>query len=101
MKHAVTTQPVITEKSMQLAAKGWYTFKTNSHLDKPVIATAIASQYGVHVTKIKTLVVKGKTRATGKKRLITQTSDWKKAMVRLKANEKIAAFTVEQAPVTK
>lgn len=99
MKHLIVLQPVITEKSMSLAGNHWYTFKANLSLNKFEIAGAIEEQFKVHVTKIKTINMKGKSKRAGRKRLLTKTTGWKKAMVRLKSGEKIDLFSVEEKPV--
>ncbi len=101
MKHILAVIPVITEKSMGLAGDRWYSFKVDVHLSKPQIANAIEDQFKVHVTKVKTMRVRGKTKLSGRKRLLTTQADWKKAIVKLKDNEKIDLFSVEEKPVIK
>jgi large subunit ribosomal protein L23 len=88
-------QPLITEKTMNLAAKGWYTFKVDKNNNKGSIAQAVQEQFKVHVVDVRTIVVKGKTHRAGKKRLLVSSGNWKKAMVQLKPKEKIDLFTVE------
>jgi|SRR3989344_1373001 len=101
MKHTLIAQPILSEKTMKLAQQKWYTFKVaNVHAVKTDIAHAIQNQFKVHVVSIKTLVVKAKTVRTGRRRLVGRSSNWKKAMVYLKPNEKIDVFSVEEQPVT-
>ena len=89
--------PIITEKSMQAASLGWYTFAVNKESHKIDIASAINDQFKVHVTDIKTLIVKGRLKTVGRRSKHTvKSSDWKKAIVRLKKDEKIDLFAVEQ-----
>src|SRR3990167_7288998 len=88
-------EPLMTEKSLNLASRGWYSFMVNREAKKREIAQRIGAQLKVHVTNVRTISVKGKTTRTGKKRLLKSASPWKKAMVHLKPNEKIDLFAVE------
>lgn len=93
-------RPVLTEKTLSLAAIGWYTFVVKLASRKSEISRDITSLYAVHVTDVHTRRVKGKTRRVGKKPKRAVGPDWKKAMIRLKSGETIEAFqvTTEQAP---
>lgn len=94
-------KPLITEKSMQRAAVGWYTFKVNLKSNKNEITKSVANLFNVHVTDIRTVRVKGKTKRAGRQRITKSGSEWKKALVKLKPGEKIALFAVEEAPKNK
>ena len=93
--NSILIQPLITEKSTRLNSHGWYTFRVDKKSAKQTIAKAIGEQFKVHVVAIKTLTMRGKQKRAGKKRLLTRSSDFKKALVRLKDNEKIALFGFE------
>lgn len=93
MKHIIT-KPVITEKSLKLASRGWYTFAAAVASSKPQIAQAIHDVYGVTVVDVRTLIMHGKERRAGKRMKRVRRSDWKKALVRLKEGQKIDAFEV-------
>jgi len=86
--------PIITEKSMNDAAKGKFTFKVGKSADKQTIKKVIENKFKVNVIKVATIVVKGKVKKTGKKRLSERTQDWKKAIVSLKQGQKIDLFEV-------
>ncbi len=101
MKHQNFVKPVITEKSMGLAATSWYSFRVDPDLSKPEIAGMIENQFKVHVMRIKTIHVKSKLKHSGRKRTVSETGDWKKAIVKLKDNEKIDLFSVEEKTVAK
>lgn len=93
------TRPVISEKSMTLAQKGWYTFAVAAFSRKETIAKEIGLLYNVTVREIHTIRRKGKMHRTGRKAVIKQRPDWKKAMVRLAKGQKIAVFDIgEQTP---
>jgi large subunit ribosomal protein L23 len=90
----VIISPVITEKSMNEAAKGKFTFKVAKQAEKDQIRGVIERRFKVNVISIATLIVKGKVKRTGQKRMIDRTSDYKKAIVTLKAGQKIDLFEV-------
>lgn len=96
----VLVKPVITEKSLSEAAKGRYTFAVQKGANKAFIAAVISQTFGVKPTVIKTAVVKGEYKRTGKLRLLTKESSWKKAIVSLAKGQKIELFdTGSQEPV--
>ncbi len=84
--------PYITEKSMHLASHGWYSFIVDIKDNKPKIKDAIEKEFKVTVVSVKTNLVKGKSKRTGKKRIEVAGSKWKKAVVSLKKGEKIDVF---------
>lgn len=100
MNH-VLHRPYITEKSLNLAGKGWYTFVVDASVNRIDIARAVEKFYTVHVTKVRTITMHGKMRRVGKRMKTTQAQNWKKALVCLKDGEKIAAFEVTQQEVAK
>ena len=87
-------RPLITEKTLMLAASGWYTFIVDKAADKGAIARVISDFYKVKVVDTRVSSMHGKTRRVGKLMRIAQKSDWKKAMVRLDKGQKIDAFEV-------
>ena len=95
-------RPVITEKSMTLAQKGWYTFAIGAFNRKEDIAKEIGKLYSVTVRDIRTIRMSGKNHRTGRKMIMKQRPDWKKAMVRLAKGQKIAIFEIgDQTPAAK
>jgi len=85
-------RPILTEKSISMAAKGWYTFAVGLGGTKPQIAREIADAYKVTVTRVRTGVKHGKVRRFGRKQITKEYPDTKKALVRLKSGQTIAAF---------
>lgn len=97
----VIIKPIITEKSLSLAAKGWYTFGVAIASNKVHIAHAITDMYKVTVVDVRTMIMHGKERRSGKRQKKVTKSDWKKALVRLKEGQKIDAFEVTGEPEKK
>ena len=94
----VIKRPILTEKSLTEAGRGWYTFAVSLTADKPEIAREVGSRYNVTVRSVRTMRVPGKTRRVGRRMVPRKRPDWKKAVVRLKAGQTIDAFQVTEAP---
>lgn len=90
----IIVRPIISEKSLNRAAFNWYTFEVALKAKKMMIKKAVQEAFKVKVLEIKTLIVKGKTGKYGRKRKESKKSNWKKAMVRLAAEQKIELFNV-------
>lgn len=86
--------PVITETSLDLAAKNWFTFRVPTGQNKNRLRKEIAARFKVDVLAIKTLVVKGKQKKSLKNRRIIKAEDWKKVIVKVKEGQKIEAFDI-------
>ena len=71
--------PVVTEKSNDELQQGKYTFKVNKKATKIDIKNAVQKLFGVKVTNVSTLIVKGTTRTRNGRKY--KTADWKKAIV--------------------
>jgi large subunit ribosomal protein L23 len=82
--------PHITEKSQALIKNNQYVFKVVGDLTKPEIKEMIEKKYKVHVESVKIINVKPKKRRLG--RFFGQKKGFKKAIVKLKAGEKIDIF---------
>jgi large subunit ribosomal protein L23 len=89
--NAVIIKPLITEKSThQQTTRNAYAFKVNPGANKQQIKAAIEKAYDVKVVDVRTMNRKGKPRRAKFK--MTQTSDWKKAVVELDENSRIELF---------
>ena len=88
----VIISPLISEKSMNEAAKGRYTFKVASKATKGDIKKAVEDKFKVNVVKLSTVTVKGRQARTGARRIERTQSSFKKAMVTLKKDQKISIF---------
>lgn len=87
-------RPVITEKSMQEAGRGRYTFAVPLNYDKQTIKKAVEKQFSVDVVSLTTTVNKGKTKRVGQRRLEVKQSPRKKAVVVVKSGQKIGVFDI-------
>jgi large subunit ribosomal protein L23 len=80
--HDILLRPVVTERSSGLqASQSTYVFEVGESANKLQIKAAVESVFGVRVTAVRTVRVRGKAKRFG--RHIGQRSNWKKAYVRL------------------
>lgn len=87
--------PILTEKSLNVAKMGKYTFVVDAGLNKLEIAKLINSIYAVHVKSVRTLNYKtGEKRNTRGRKVSIKA--FKKAVVTLAKDEKIDAFEVKK-----
>lgn len=91
----IIIEPVITEKSMNNARDGKYTFLVAKTAKKKTIKKVAEKMFNVHVVRISTFVVKGKSSRTGAKRTELKKSPFKKAVMVLKQGEKIPLFEAQ------
>lgn len=91
-KMTMDIKPIITETTMGLAKKNWYTFGVPLGSGKNELRKLIEGVFEVKVIDIKTMVVKGKKKKSLKTRKMRKQSDWKKVMVRIKEGQKIDIF---------
>ena len=77
---------------MNDASKGKYTFKVTVKAGKNDIKKAVEEKYKVNAVKISTITIKGRSARAGAKRLEIAKSAFKKAIVTVKAGQKISIF---------
>ena len=87
--------PILTEKSLNAAKEGKYTFVVDVGLNKLEIAKLINSIYAVHVKTVRTLNYKASERKNARGRKVNIKA-FKKAIVTLAKDEKIDAFEVKK-----
>lgn len=90
--HEVLRRPLITEKNTMLGALNKYSFEVSMNATKPMIEAAVVKLFKVSVTNVNVLHVRGKVRRVGKQRNPGKSRDWKKAVVTLKAGDRIEFF---------
>jgi large subunit ribosomal protein L23 len=88
--HQIIIRPLITEKNTNLMQQNKYCFEVAKTASKPEIGAAIAQIFGVTVTSVATMNVRGKLRRRGMR--YGYTSSWKKAIVTLAAGNTIDVF---------
>lgn len=87
----IIIKPIITEKSTYAQAQGKYTFKVHKKATKIDIKNAVQKLFGVKVTNVSTLTVKGTTRTRNGKAY--KTADWKKAIVTIATEKAELTYT--------
>ncbi len=88
--YEVLRRPVITEKNTGLQALGKYAFEVAGKANKPQIKQAVEKAFGVKVTAVNVVNVRGKTRRVGRQQVLTQS--WKKAIITLQPGDSIQFF---------
>ena len=86
----ILIEPVLSEKANLLREQGKYVFKVAMSADKIQIKEAVRRLFNVHPISCTTMVVGGKPKRLRYHKGYTAT--WKKAIVRLPKDEKIALF---------
>ncbi len=89
--YAVLREPIITEKSTELAEEGKYVFEVDPRANKLQIREAVEIAFGVRVRKVNVISVRGATRRIGRGRPGRE-RDWKKAIVTLHEGYEIRLF---------
>jgi len=88
----IIKKPIISEKSFVAKEKGKYVFMVDSSNNKQQLKQAIQDIFKVDVEKIWTMNLLGKAKRTGKRRQLKQAMPWKKAIVKLRDDQKIEVF---------
>ncbi|WP_050698921.1 MULTISPECIES: 50S ribosomal protein L23 [Eubacteriales] len=86
----IVIRPIITEKSMTGIGMKKYTFEVAKSATKIDIKRAVEELFGVKVSKVNTLHVRGHLRRQG--RTEGYTPSWKKAVVTLTEDSKTIEF---------
>lgn len=86
----ILIEPILTEKANSLREEGKYVFKVSPSATKIQIKEAVRRLFNVHPISCTVMVVGGKPKRVRYKSGYTST--WKKAIVRLQKDEKIALF---------
>jgi large subunit ribosomal protein L23 len=90
----IIVRPVISEKSMDETQRGKYTFAVHDDANKLQIKQAVEELFKVDVIGVNVLTSKPKEKRRNTRRGRTKgyTSAWRKAVVTLKAGDKIEFF---------
>lgn len=86
----IIIRPIVTEKTMDGVQNKKYTFEVAKNATKIDIARAVEELFGVKVSKVNTLHVRGHLRRQGRNE--GYTSSWKKAVVTLTEGSKSIEF---------
>ena len=88
--HDITIRPIINEKTMDGNTQKKYTFEVDKAATKIDVKRAVEAAFGVKVSKVNTLHVRGRLRRQG--RYEGYTKAWKKAVVTLTQDSKTIEF---------
>jgi large subunit ribosomal protein L23 len=88
--HDIIRRPLITEKATDLQAQDKYVFEVAKTANKVQVKTAVEKAFNVHVVDVNVITVPGKMKRRGRRQVATL--PWKKAVVSLRAGDKIAYF---------
>jgi large subunit ribosomal protein L23 len=86
----VIIEPVVTEKTNVMRESHKYVFKVDARANKYQIMDAVTKLYGVHPLKCN--VMRTATKPKRVRYRLGWTASWKKAIITLKPEEKIAIF---------
>lgn len=87
----VLVKPLLTEKSSVMTEEtNRYSFKVLRKANKYQVKEAIEKMFDVKVVDVKTIVVPGKVKRSGKS--LKKTSSWKKAYVKIAEGQKLELF---------
>lgn len=90
-KFDIIRRPLVTEKVTRIQEKeNKYAFEIDPHANKLEVKRAVEERFGVKVTGVRTLNVRGKLKRLG--RFTGRKPDWKKAIVALAQGDKIDLF---------
>ena len=86
----VVLTPVVSEKSYSGIAEGRYTFKVHPDAHKTQVRKAVEELFGVHVERVNIVKVQSKPKRRGYHK--GTKPGWKKAIVQLRAGDRIEIF---------
>ena len=86
----IILKPIITEASMDMLSSKKYAFKVADCANKAMVKKAVEELFDVQVAAVNIINVKSKPKRVGYH--FGSTSEWKKAIVTLKADSKTIEF---------
>ena len=85
---------------MRLTSGYLYTFEVDKNATKLQVAKAVAEKFNVKVLKVKIINVKGEVKSQKRVRKFYRTTGFKKAVVKIAKDQKIAIFETPKEEVT-
>ena len=89
MAKEIIKRVILSEKGSKLSALNQYFLEVDRDATKPQIRQAVEAQFGVHVLAVRTANMKGGLRTIRGTRRQKTESTWKRAIVEVKAGERI------------
>ncbi len=88
--YEVLRRPIVSEKSIVLQGQSKYTFEVAAGANKHQIKEAVEKAFKVDVLGVNIVTIPGGVRKIGRRKVTI--SPWKKAIVTVKAGQKIEFF---------
>ncbi len=95
MTNQIIIKPLITERSILMTKLGLYTFMVDKLARKTNIKNEVEKLFKVNVLAVRTITIPGKLKKVGRQMKKIRIPDAKKAIVRIKKDQKIAEFDVQ------
>ena len=89
MAKEIIKRVILSEKGSKLSALNQYFLEVDRDATKPQIRQAVEEKFGVHVLAVRTANMKGGLRTVRGTRRQKVESTWKRAIVEVKAGERI------------
>ena len=89
MAKEIIKRVILSEKGSRLSALNQYFLEVERDATKPQIRQAVEEKFGVHVLAVRTANMKGGLRTVRGTRRQKVESTWKRAIVEVKAGERI------------
>ncbi len=89
MAKEIIKRVILSEKGSKLSALNQYFLEVDRDATKPQIRQAVEEKFGVHVLAVRTANMKGGLRTIRGTRRQKTESTWKRAIVEVKAGERI------------
>ncbi len=89
MAREIIKRVILSEKGSRLAALNQYFLEVDKTASKPEIRQAVEARFGVHVLAVRTVNMKGGLRTIRGTRRQAVEPTWKRAIVEVKAGERI------------
>jgi large subunit ribosomal protein L23 len=89
MAKEIIKRVILSEKGSRLSALNQYFLEVDREATKPQIRQAVEEKFGVHVLAVRTANMKGGLRTIRGTRRQKVESTWKRAIVEVKAGERI------------
>ncbi len=88
--YEVLRRPLLTERTTTLQAENKFAFEVAKGANKLQVKQAVEKAFNVKVNAVNIMTVPAKSRRVGRRQILTQ--PWKKAIVTLRAGDKITIF---------
>ena len=85
----IVKRVILSEKGVKLNSLNQFLLEVDRMATKPQIRKAVEEKFGVHVLAVRTMNVKGGLRTIRGTRRQVKESTWKRAIVTVKAGERI------------